>query len=289
MAERKKAMREKPIPEGKIKLVEDLANKMKSSKTVFVASIKGLPASQFQKIKKKLTGKAEVVMAKKSILLRAIAKVDKGNFQNVKDLITADTCLMFSQLDAFQLASELIDNQSAAKAKAGDIAPEDIHIEAGPTDLLPGPAISELGSVGLKVAVENGKLSIREGRVVTKAGEVINAKVASVLGKLNISPMRVGFIPVGAYDAESDVIYTEIKIDKAGALEELRASIGKALGFAVNIGYTVKETISYFISKAALQEKAIERIYESKSGAAEPAAESPVPQENIQQDTREGM
>jgi ribosomal protein L10 len=88
MAERKKAMREKPIPEGKIKLVEDLANKMKSSKTVFVASIKGLPASQFQKIKKKLTGKAEVVMAKKSILLRAIAKVDKGNFQNVKDLIT---------------------------------------------------------------------------------------------------------------------------------------------------------------------------------------------------------
>lgn len=275
MAKKRKAMREKPIPADKVKLVEELAHKMKSSKTLFVASIKGLPASQFQRIKKKMIGKAEVVMAKKTILLRAIEKTDKPKLQEFKELIIADTCLMFSQLDAFQVASELIDNQSAARAKAGDIAPEDIHVEAGPTDLLPGPAISELGSVGLKVAVENGKLAIREGRVIVKAGEVINQKVAGVLGKLNISPMRVGFIPVGAYDAESDKIYTEIKIDKAGALEELRIAISKSLGFAVNIGYTVKETISYFITKAAMQEKAIERIYESKT--------------NVQQDTKEGQ
>jgi large subunit ribosomal protein L10 len=275
MAKKKKAMREKPIPEDKVKLVNEIAHKLQNSRTVFVASIKGLPASQFQKIKKRLNGKAEVVMAKKSILLRAISKINKGKLPEVKELIKADTCLMFSQLDAFQLASELIDNQSSAKAKAGDIAPEDIHIEAGPTDLLPGPAISELGSVGLKVAVENGKLSIRQAATIVKAGEPINAKVVSVLGKLNIAPMRVGFIPVGAYDAESDAIYTEIKIDKAGALEELRTAISKSLGFAVNINYIVKETIGYFISKAAMEEKALKRIYESKT--------------NNQQDTREAQ
>ena len=269
MAREKKSTREKPIPEDKVRLVDELAHKMQSSRTIFVASIKGLPASQFQKIKKKMIGKAEVVMTKKTILLRAISKVHKGKLQDVKELIKADTCLMFSQLDAFQLASELIDNQSASKAKAGDIAPEDISVEAGPTDLIPGPAISELGSVGLKVAVENGKLSIRQATTIAKAGEVINQKVASVLGKLNISPMRVGFIPVGAYDAENDTIYTEIRIDKAGALEELRTAIGKALGFAVNIGYTVKETISFFISKAAIEEKALDRIYASKKNAGE--------------------
>ena len=271
MAKVKQEKREKPVPEQKIKLVDEIAKKITSSNTIFIASIKGLPASQFQKIKKKMSGKAEVVMAKKSILFRAIDKTGKEKLQELKEIITADTCLMFSKLDAFALASELIDNQSPAKAKIGDIAPEDIHIEAGPTDLIPGPAISELGSVGLKVAVENGKLSIKESRVVVKAGETINAKVAGVLGKLNISPMRVGFIPVGAYDAEDDTIYRNIKIDKAGALDELRTSIGKALGFAVNIGYTVKETISYFISKAAMEEKALEKIYESKT--------------NVQQDT----
>lgn len=275
MAQRKKERREKPVPETKVKLVDELTSKMKSCKTIFVASIKGLPASQFQKIKKKLTGKAEVVMVKKTILTRAIDKTGKDKLQEFKQLIIADVCVMFSQLDAFELAALLIDNQSASKAKSGDIAPEDIHIEAGPTDLLPGPAISELGAVGLKVAVENGKLSIREGKVVTKAGEAINPKVAAVLGKLNISPMRVGFIPVGAYDAESDSIYREIKVDKAGALEELRTAISKSLGFAVNVGYTVKETITFLIGKAAMHEKAMMKVYESKA--------------NVQQDTREGM
>jgi len=272
MAKKKKERREKPVPEVKIKLVDDIARKMISSKTIFVASIKSLPASQFQKIKKKLNGKAEVVMAKKTILFKSIDKTGKNKLQELKELITADTCLMFSELDAFALASELIDNQSPTRAKIGDIAPEDIRVEAGPTDLIPGPAISELGSVGLKVAVENGKLSIKEGKVIVKAGEAINAKVVGVLSKLNISPMKVGFIPIGAYDAESGDIYRNIKIDKSGALEELRIAIGKALGFAVKIGYTSKETISYFIRKAAIEEKLIEKIYESKQ---------------VQQDTRE--
>jgi large subunit ribosomal protein L10 len=269
---KEKVTREKPVPEGKIKLVDELAEKIRKTKTVFVASIKGLPASKFQKIKKNLRGKAEVVIAKRSIILRAISKIEKGKLQEVKELVNADTCLMFSEIDAFSLAALLMDNQTPAKAKIGDIAPVDIHVEPGPTDLIPGPAISELGSVGLKVAVENGKLAIRDGKTIVKEGEVISAKVAGVLGKLNISPMRVGFIPVGAYDAKDDVVYKGIKIDKAGTLEELRSAIRKAFGFAVGIGYTVKETISYFISKAAMEEKALSNYVNNQNSGKEEKA-----------------
>jgi large subunit ribosomal protein L10 len=253
----KKVEREKPIPEYKIESVDKIAERLKNSKTVFIASIKSLPASKFQKIKKNLRGKAEVAVAKKSIVLRAIDKVNKGAIKELKELIQADVCLMFSELDAFELAGVLIDNQTPANAKAGDVAPEDIKVEPGPTDLMPGPAISELGSVGIKVAVEDGKLAIKQPATILKAGETVNPKVASVLAKLGIAPMKVGFLPVGAYDSEADKVYREIKIDKEGTLEELRTAIGKALGFAVNLGYTVKETISYFISKAAMEEKAL--------------------------------
>lgn len=269
---KEKVVREKPVPEFKLALVDQISEKMSSSRTILIASTKGLPSSQFQKIKKSLRGKAEIVVARKSIISRALAKTEKGTLQTFKELIVPDTCLIFSEMEAFSLASLLIDNQSPTKARAGDIAPSDIEVDAGPTDLIPGPAISELGSVGLKVSVENGKLAIKQKATVVKEGAVINDKVASVLGKLNISPMKVGFIPVAAYDSESDSIYRSIKIDKVGTLEELRNSIGKALGFAVNLGYVVKETISYFLSKAAMEEKAIESIYEK----------------NVQQDTKEG-
>ena len=42
----------KSVPEYKKKLVADLAEKMKTSKTVLIASTKGLPGGQFHLIKK---------------------------------------------------------------------------------------------------------------------------------------------------------------------------------------------------------------------------------------------
>jgi large subunit ribosomal protein L10 len=261
--------RVKAIPDYKKKLVKEIAEKMKSSKTVLVASIKGLPTAKFQLIKKKLKDKVEIVVAKKSIVLRAIGEVEKGALQNLKNLVGADVVLMFSELDSFELAGLLLDNQTSAKAKAGDIAPKDIEVEPGPTELMPGPAISELGSVGLKVAVEGGKLAIKQGTVIVKKDEVIDEKVASVMGKLKIAPMKVGFIPVGAYDSRADTVYSEMKIDKVGTLEELRVAISKSFGFAVNIGYVSTETVKYFIAKAGMEEKALEKKVGEKSGGEE--------------------
>lgn len=242
--------REKPIPEHKKTLVAQIAEKIKNSRTVLIASTKNLPASQFQAIKKKLRGKAEILVAKKSIVIRAISTIEKGAVQNLKKEVGADVALIFSSIDAFELSSLLVDNQTASKAKVGDIAPEDIEIEPGPTELMPGPAISELGAVGLKIAVENGKLAIKQGATIVKKGEPINDKVSNVLGKLKILPMKVGFIPKAAYDAEDDAVYTEIKIDKKATLEALQEAISKSLGFALNIIYPTKETISYLISIA---------------------------------------
>lgn len=259
-----KYVRAKSIPEAKKKAVHDLVHKMKSSNTVLIASIKGLPGGQFGKLKKKFRGKADLKVAKKNLIFRAINETGKGALQDLKKQLEADFVLFFSDLDAFELSALLSESYSSTKARAGDVAPHDIEIEPGPTDLPPGPAISELSAVGLKVSVKEGKLEIMQGATVAKEGSVINEKVASVLGKLGIEPMKVGFIPLAAYDAKADKVYFNIKIDKEGTLNELRESIMKALGFAVNIKYPAKETISYFIAKAFAEEKAIEKLLENK-------------------------
>ena len=253
-----------PMLEEKKKLVAALAKKMSSSKTILIASTKNLPSSQYQAIKKNLRGKAEIKIAKKSIVIRAISATEKGTLQNLKEHIGADIAIFFSNLDAFELSGLLADNQNPAKAKPGDIPLDDITIEAGPTDLPPGPAISELSGVGLKVSVEAGKLAIRQGATVAKKGEPIKENVASVLGKLNILPMKVGFTPLLAYDSVSDKIYVGIKIDKIAALEELREAIKKSFGFAISTGYVSSDTIKWLIAKAGLEEKALERVIDEK-------------------------
>ena len=247
----------KPVPEEKKIYVEEIAKMMKHSHTILIASTRGLPASQFQKIKSNLRKKVDIRVIKKSIVNRAIASTGKGVLQNLKEKIPADSAIMFSDLDVFELSAMLTDNLSPTKARTGDIAPEDINIEPGPTELIPGPAISELSSVGLKVSVEGGKLAIKTGATIVKKGEAIKENVASVLGKLKISPMKVGFIPLFAYDSKADLIYDDIKIDKKATLDELRISISRSLGFAVNIAFTTIETIKYLITKATRQEIAL--------------------------------
>jgi large subunit ribosomal protein L10 len=254
---KKSTQREKKVPEYKLKLVADLASNMKSSKTVLIASTCALPSAQFHAIKKNLRGRADIRIARKSAILRAIDASGKQGLQKLKDNIGADIALFFSDIEPFELSGILADNQSPTKAKKGDIAPEDIKVEPGPTDLVPGPAISELSGVGLKVAVEGGKLAIKQPHTLVKAGDTIKDNVAAVMAKLNIFPMKVGFEPTAAYDANEDKVYVGIKIDKKHALEELRLCISKSFGFAVNLKYPSTETVKYFIARAGLEEKAL--------------------------------
>lgn len=252
-----KKSRSKEIPEFKLKLVQDVASRIKKFRTFLIASTMGLPSSQFHEIKKSLRGKAEIKVVKKNITVRAIDEVKSSTLDSLKEQVGADIALFFSNEEPFALSGLLADSQSPAKAKAGDIAPEDINVEPGPTDLVPGPAISELSSVGLKVAVEGGKLAIKLPRTIVKQGEVIKENVASVMAKLNIAPMRVGFEPVAAYDRTEDKVYVGIKIDKKKALEALREAIGKGFGFAVSIKHISSETVKYFIAKAGIEENVL--------------------------------
>ncbi len=249
--------RTKEVPDYKKKIVADIAVKMKKSKTVLIASTSKLPSSQFHEIKKNLRGKAEIRVARKSAVIRAIDVAMKPGLDTLKASVGADVALFFSEMDAFELSSLLSENQSPTKAKAGDVAPEDIVVEPGPTDLIPGPAISELSGVGLKVAVEGGKLAVKLQHTIVRAGEVIKPNVASVMGKLNITPMKVGFEPIAAYDSVSEKVYVGIKMDKKKFMEDFRLDIARARSFAVNIAYVCADTIKSLIMKAALHEKAL--------------------------------
>jgi len=243
-----------------VKTVEDLKNLIETKKTILIASIKNLPASQFQEISKKLRGKAIVKVPKKNLILRALDSSSKEAIKDLKEKLEDSIAILFSDLDSFELAGELSSNKSPAKAKAGQEAPEDIEVSAGPTDLVPGPAISELGALGIQIQIEKGKITIKEPRVIAKEGEKISSGAADVMNKLDIKPFSVGFIPLCAFDNEEGKFYAELKIDKEATLEELKTFYSKALSFAVEIGYSNENTIRFLIGKAGLHEKVLKNL-----------------------------
>jgi len=257
--------REKAIPKYKLERVKELVELMKNNKTIMITSIKNIPGSQFQEIKNKLKDKAKIKVLKKSLMLRAL---DEAELEKLKKYIHEDIALLFSQEDAFDLASMLSESQSPAKAKPGQLALNDIVVHAGPTDLMPGPAISELGSLGLKVKVEDGKIAIQEDKVIVKQGEKISEQAAGIMDKLNILPFKVGFIPEAAYDKINKEVYLDIVIDKEATLNELKEAASKAFGFAIKIGYICKDTIGFLLRKASVEGECLSKLIKEKEEKA---------------------
>jgi large subunit ribosomal protein L10 len=253
------------VSEDKLKVVKVLAKQISERSTVFIASIKGLPAKQFQIIKKSLREDGDVWVIRKRAMIRAIEESGKKDLKKLEDYIQEGVALITSNKDVFELATKLTKSKSPVKAKAGQEAPNDVEIEAGVTELPAGPAVSELGSVGLSVKISQGKIEILEPRVIVKKGQIISEEAASVMGKLNVLPFSVGFIPEVAYNSKSNLIFTELRIDPKYYAEEMQQIFAKSNAFAVSLGYICKETIIPLLVKATTHENALNKFLEKEN------------------------
>ncbi len=255
------------VSEAKIAKVKELAELMKK-KTVMVISVKGLPSAQFQDIKKKVRDTAAIRVAKKSVVGHAITESGIKELEELVPHVMDSTAMLFSDEDAFVLSGILGNEKSPAKAKAGMIAPEDIEVKAGPTELIPGPDISALSAVGLAPKVENGKIAVMQDKVIVKEGKEISEACAAIMAKLDIIPFEVGVTPVAAY--MDGKVYGDIVIDVDAAVADLEYDSGRAFALAVDLCIVNEVTLDSIIGKANAEEGILTRVV---TGEPEPVAE----------------
>jgi len=231
----------------KEQMVKDLANQISEKNIIGIYDVHKMPAAALQKIKHELHGKAEAKSIKKRLLIRAI---EKSNKTELKNHITGQPGILFTDVNPFKLYKIIQKSKTSMTAKPGDIAPTEIEVKAGPTEIMPGPAISALSKVGLMAKVEGGKLAIQKDKVVAKAGQVITIDLASVLGMLKIEPIEVG-LNINAI-IENGVIYTKdvLSIDEKKVLEDMLAGYHHALNLSIESGFITKEAVPVMITKA---------------------------------------
>jgi len=242
------------VSEKKKKAVADLISIIGKNRTIMVAYIGGIPARQFQKIKKAIRGKATIRVLKKSLVNHALEKLPE--LAELKQKVDKDFALLLSQEDPFVLASELSQLKSFIKVKAGQILEKDIVIPVGTTDLMAGPAITEFSNAKIKVGIDQGKIAVKEAHTVKK-GEKVSLEIAGILEKLEIKPIPVGIKPLIAYDSKDKKIYTNIRVDKDEAISMIALASSQAMNLAISSEFVCKETISRLLSKANMQAQSL--------------------------------
>jgi large subunit ribosomal protein L10 len=215
-----------------------------------VTSLSKVRASQLMAVRKALRGHAEVFVVKNTLATLGLQNAGIKNADKLLSHLTGQNALIFSTYDPFKLFLTLDKNKVYLPARAGDLAPDDIMVPAGNTSLPAGPVLSEFREAGIPTKIEGGSIWVNKDSVAAKKGAVITPKLASLLSKLNIKPIRAGVTIALAY--ENGLIYggDVVAIDLEKYREGLIQAFSSSRGLAIYIGYITKETAPDIIARA---------------------------------------
>ncbi len=247
------------VSERKKRNVAELTELAKKYNVIALVDMNNLPAPQLQRMRELLRGKVLIKMTKKTLMRIVFNNLsnEKKDITKLSNYLEGMPALALTNEDPFKLAKILKENVSSAPAKAGQVAPDDIVVPKGKTNFPPGPIISELSSIGIKAGIEGGKVAVKEDAVVVKKGEIISDKVASVLKRLGIEPMKIGLRIIAAWDNGEVFASDVLSISTEKVLDDLRRAAAESKALALELVYPCSDVIEDLLVRAYRGAKAL--------------------------------
>lgn len=233
----------------KAQKVDDLKELIRQNNTVAIAELYKVRAAQLQQLSKKFREDLHIRVIKNNILIRAFQKSQKPSINEMTKCLLGSNILLLTDMNPFKLAILLDKNKTKMKAKAGDIAPNDIMILAGNTGLPPGPAISELHDAGVRTKIDIGSVWIIKDTTVVNKGEIIQPNIASVLSKLGIKPLEIGLTIKAAYDQGAIFTSDQLRPNIDEVKKQLENASIQGFNLAINSIYPTTLTVKIFLQR----------------------------------------
>ena len=234
---------------GEVKQLTDL---LTTSKVVGIVEIGGIPAPQMQKMRKGLHGTASIRSAKNNLIFRALDDAEKQikGISELKELITGQTAIIATDMNPFKLAAQIKRTRTMAPAKGGETATYDISVKAGDTPFKPGPVVGELQKVGIPAAIQEGKVVIKNDKVIVPEGEKITSEVAQMLTRLEIFPVEIGMNLHAVFEDGSIFKPDVLDVDVDEMIGRMKQASINAFNLAIEAGWYSELTIRPLLMKA---------------------------------------
>jgi len=230
--------------------VEAIKDILKEHKSIGIASLKKVRASQLQEIKKSMAGKVYLRVLKNTLMRIAIEEMNQADLKKLEEYLDGSNVYLFTDLNPFKLALLLDRGKVKTTAKSGDIAAMDVVVPSGNTGQPPGPIISQLNSVGLPTRIESGSVWVSKDTLVVRRGEEINERLAGVLSKLGIKAVELGISMRAVFDHGLMITGDQLKVDIDATRRSVEQSNQEAFVLALGIAYPCKETIKPLLQTA---------------------------------------
>ena len=242
------------VADWKRKEVSQIQQFIEGSDVVGLVDVSGIGAKQMLSMRASLRDLGvKLRMSRNRFLKLALAGASKSKkgVEQVSDAFgPSQFALVASAENPFKIFQMLLESQTQAPAKGGEVAPYNIVIEKGPTAFPAGPIVGDFQNAGFPAAIEKGKVVIRKKHTAVAEGDIISPQVASALTKLEVYPITVGMQLVGAFDGQTFYLSDVLNIDMDEFRGQVQSATGQAFNLAFNTRYFTGSVMPSLLSKA---------------------------------------
>jgi large subunit ribosomal protein L10 len=240
------------IAEWKFREVKELKELINKHRVIGVVGINGIPAPQMQQMRKNLHKTLFIRSAKNRLIFKALDELEKEKkgILELKNLIRNQTAIIATEMNPFKLFQQIKGTRTMAPAKGGETIDHNIHVKSGETPFKPGPIVGELQKAGIPAAIQDGKVVIKNDKVIVTQGQKIPSDVAQMLTRLEIFPIEIGMNLYGVYEGGSIFKPDVLDIDIDEFVANIKTASVNALNLAIQTAWSSKDTIKSLIVKA---------------------------------------
>ncbi|MSS85778.1 MAG: 50S ribosomal protein L10 [Thaumarchaeota archaeon] len=244
-------------PKRKTEMYQQILELPKKYKTISIIKINKVRSTQILPLRKTLKGEVEFVCVKDKVAKIALEKSGIIGMKEIAGELKGQVMFIFTNMSPFKLNVLLGKNKVMMGARGGDIASIDIIVPAKNTGIAPGPMLTEFKEAGIPTKIDQGTIWISKDTTPAKKGDVINEKLASLLGKLDIKPIEAGISLYSAIAEGIKFTEQEMIVD----VEKIRNAFAQfhqeAVSLSIEAGYITADNITQILTKAAQSARSV--------------------------------
>lgn len=215
----------------------------------FIVGVDNVGSKQMQEIRIALRGRAECLMGKNTMIRKLIrAQIPKNPaLEKLMPHIVGNVGFVFTKEDLSEIRDLILANRKGAPAKAGAIAPIDVHLPPQNTGMGPEKT-SFFQALTIPTKITKGTIEILNEVHLIHKTEKVGASEATLLQMLNIMPFSYGLVVQQVYDSGTVFEPRVLDITSEDLRAKLMMGVANIAAISLHINYPTTASAPHIIA-----------------------------------------
>jgi len=238
---------------------KNLVELMKTYNKILLVAIDNVGAFSIQKIRQTLRGKAALLFGKNTLIRKTIRDYvekceeagnnDSARIEGLLPFIKGNVGMVFTNEDLNHTKEVVESFKQKAPAKVGQVAPEDVFVDPGPTGMEPTQT-SFLQALNIASKIVKGQVEISNRVHLIKTGEKVGQSEAALLDKLNIMPFSYRAEVRTVFDSGFVYPSSLLSLGTHDVLQTLSKGVQRIASISLHIGLPSLASVPHLLANA---------------------------------------